>query len=56
VGPALDESRIGGMAIINAASREEAQKIANADKMVQSGHLSAEIHPVIFREPLSAAR
>jgi uncharacterized protein YciI len=48
VGPALDQGRIGGMAIINAASMEEAQRIANADKMVQSGHLTAEIHPVML--------
>jgi uncharacterized protein YciI len=47
VGPALDQGRIGGVAIINATSIEEAQKIANADKMVQSGHLVAEIHPVM---------
>lgn len=50
VGPALDQGRIGGMAIINAASMEEAQKIANADKMVQSGHLTAEIHPVMLAD------
>ncbi len=50
VGPALDQGRIGGMAIINAASMEEAQKIVNADKMVQSGHLTAEIHPVMLAD------
>jgi len=48
VGPALDEGRIGGMAIISATSLDEAQKIANADKMVQSGRLVAEIHPVML--------
>lgn len=53
VGPALDQGRIGGMAIINATSMEEAQKIANADKMVQGGHYVAEIHPVML-EDLSA--
>ena len=50
VGPVLDEGRIGGMAIINAASIEEAKKIVNADKMVQSGHLTAEIHPVMLAD------
>jgi uncharacterized protein YciI len=50
VGPALDQGRIGGVAIINATSIEEAQKIANADKMVQSGHLVAEIHPVMLAD------
>jgi uncharacterized protein YciI len=48
VGPVLDQGRIGGMAIINAASIEEARKIADADKMVQSGRLVAEIHPVML--------
>jgi uncharacterized protein YciI len=55
VGPALDEGRIGGMAIINATSMEEAKKIAEADKMVQGGRLVAEIHPVML-EDLSALR
>src|SRR6266446_6250116 len=50
VGPALDQGRIGGMAIINATSLEEAQKIANADRMVQSGRLVAEIHPVMLAD------
>src|SRR5260370_18688545 len=34
-GPVLDQGRIGGMAIINASSLEEATKIVNSDKMVQ---------------------
>ena len=50
VGPTLDQGRIGGMAIINATSLEEAQKIAKADKMVQSGRLVAEIHPVMLAD------
>jgi uncharacterized protein YciI len=50
VGPALDEGRIGGVAIINATSIEEARKIADADKMVQSGRLVAEIHPVMLED------
>ena len=50
VGPALDEGRIGGMAIINATSIEEAKKIAEADKMVQSGRMVAEIHPVMLED------
>jgi uncharacterized protein YciI len=55
VGPALDEGRIAGMAIINATSIEEAKKIVDADKMVQSGRLVAEIHPVMLVD-LSAVR
>jgi uncharacterized protein YciI len=50
VGPALDQGRISGVAIISAASLEEAQKIVNADKMVQSGRLVAEIHPVMLAD------
>jgi uncharacterized protein YciI len=50
VGPALDEGRIRGMAIMEATSMEEAKKIVNADKMVQSGHLVAEIHPVMLAD------
>jgi uncharacterized protein YciI len=53
VGPVLDEGRIRGMAIINAASIEEAKKIVNGDKMIQSGRMTAEIHPVML-EDLSA--
>jgi uncharacterized protein YciI len=55
VGPALDQGRVAGMAIINATSIEEAKKIADADKMVQSGRLVAEIHPVMLAD-LSAVR
>ena len=50
VGPVVDQGRIGGMAIINAASLAEAQKIVGADKMVQSGHATAEIHPVMLAD------
>ncbi len=38
------------MAIINASSLEEAAKIVNGDKMVQSGRLAAEIHPVMLAD------
>jgi len=48
VGPALDQGRIGGVAIIHASTLEEAQRIVSGDKMVQSGHLVAEIHPVML--------
>ncbi len=49
-GPVLDQGRIGGMAIINASSLEEASKIVNSDKMVQSGRLAPEIHPVMLAD------
>jgi len=48
VGPALDQGRFGGMAIIHASSIEEAQKIVSGDKMVQSGRFLVEIHPVML--------
>jgi len=49
-GPILDQERIGGMAIVNASSLEEAAKIVNSDKMVQSGRLAPEIHPVMLAD------
>ena len=49
-GPVVDQGRIGGMAIINASSLEEAAKIVNNDKMIQSGRLAAEIHPVMLAD------
>lgn len=54
-GPVVDGGRIGGMAIVNAASIDEAKKIVNADKMIQGGRLSAEIHPVMLAD-LSALK
>ena len=54
VGPTLDQGRIRGMAIINAATLEEAKKIVNGDKLVQSGQLTAEIHPVMLVDLSSA--
>lgn len=50
VGPAVDEGRVAGMAIISASSLEEAKKIVNRDRMVQSGRLAAEIHPVMLAD------
>lgn len=49
-GPVLDQGRIGGMAIINASSLEEATRVVNSDKTVQSGRLAAEIHPVMLAD------
>ena len=49
-GPVVDQGRIGGMAIINASSLEEATKIVDSDKMAQSGRLAAEIHPVMLAD------
>ena len=42
-GPCLD--RAFGLAIFEAASDEEAMRIANEDPAVQSGVMSVEVHP-----------
>jgi hypothetical protein len=43
------------MAIINAISLVEAEKIAKSDKMVQSGQFKAQVHPVMLVD-LSAVK
>jgi uncharacterized protein YciI len=54
-GPVVDQGRLGGMAIISTSSLEEAIKIVNSDKLMQSGRLAAEIHPVMLAD-LSSLR
>src|SRR5260370_40256278 len=49
-GPVVDQGRIGGMAIINASSLEEARKIVHSDRLVQSGRLASEIHPLVLAD------
>jgi uncharacterized protein YciI len=49
-GPFLDNDRIPGIAIINAASAEEARNIASADPTVQSGRMAVEIHPAMLAD------
>jgi uncharacterized protein YciI len=44
-GPLLDDDRIRGIAVINAASAEEARRIMSGDPMVQTGRLAVEVHP-----------
>ena len=55
VGPIREENRLRGMAIIKADSRDEAQRIASGDPLVQSGHLIVEVHPILL-EDLSSIR
>ena len=55
VGPITEENRLRGIAVIKADSLEEAQRIASADPLVQSGHLVAEVHPIML-EDLSSIR
>jgi len=48
VGPFTDNGQIRGMAVINAASAEEARALAEADPGVKSGRMAIEIHPGIL--------
>jgi uncharacterized protein YciI len=47
-GPFTDGERIGGMFIINAATKEEAQQLVSADPMVKSGFATIEFHAAMF--------
>ena len=47
-GPFTDGGQIRGMAVINAASAEEARAIAEADPGVKSGRMAIEVHPGIL--------
>jgi uncharacterized protein YciI len=49
-GPLLDDGRIRGMVIINAASAEEAESIVSGDPMVKSGRMAVEIHPAMLAD------
>ncbi len=49
-GPLTEENRIRGIAVIQAASLAEAQRIASNDPVVQSGHLSVEVHPILLED------
>jgi uncharacterized protein YciI len=50
VGPLTEENRIRGIAVIQAASLEEAQRIAGGDPAVQSGHMAVEVHPILLED------
>jgi len=50
VGPLTDDNRIGGIAVIQAASLEEAQRIASGDPTVQSGHMAVEVHSIMLED------
>ncbi|HEV2103455.1 MAG TPA: YciI family protein [Candidatus Acidoferrum sp.] len=50
VGPLTEDNRIRGIAVIQAASLEEAQRIAAGDPAVQSGHLAVEVHPILLED------
>ena len=48
VGPFTDNGKIRGMAIVSAASMDEARRILEADPMVTSGQMTIEIHPAVL--------
>ena len=50
VGPLTEDNRIRGIEVIQAASLEEAQRIAAGDPAVQSGHLAVEVHPILLED------
>jgi uncharacterized protein YciI len=50
VGPLTEDNRIRGIAVIQAASLEEAQRIASGDPAVQSGHMAVEVHPIMLED------
>jgi uncharacterized protein YciI len=50
VGPLTEDNRIRGIAVIQAASLEEAQRIASGDPAVQSGHIAVEVHPIMLED------
>jgi len=55
VGPITEENRLRGIAVIKADSLDEAQRLASGDPLVQSGHLTVEVHPILL-EDLSQTR
>lgn len=55
VGPLMEENRLRGIAIIQANSLEEAQRVANGDPLVQAGRLETEVHPIML-EDLSSVK
>lgn len=44
-GPLMDDGEIRGICVYNAASMEEAKKLAEDDPAVKAGRLMVEIHP-----------
>ena len=55
VGRLTEENRLRGIVVIKADSLEEAQRLASADALVQSGQLVVEVHPILL-EDLSSVR
>ena len=51
VGPVTEENRLRGIAVIEADSVEEAQKIASVDPL--QSHLVVRVHPILLEDPSS---
>jgi uncharacterized protein YciI len=49
-GPFLDNQRMRGFLIVNAASADEVREIVSGDPMVKSGRMAAEIHPAMMAD------
>ncbi|HXN24076.1 MAG TPA: YciI family protein [Candidatus Dormibacteraeota bacterium] len=49
-GPFLDNDRIRGMLMVNAASADEVREIVGGDPMVKSGRMAIEIHPIMMAD------
>jgi uncharacterized protein YciI len=47
-GPLLDEGDKQGLAIVSAASAEEAKRIAESDPAISAGHMAIELHPAML--------
>jgi len=50
VGPLTEDNRIRGIAVIRAASLEQAQRIASGDPAVKAGQLSVEVHAILLED------
>jgi uncharacterized protein YciI len=50
VGPLLDDDRIRGMALAQAANAEEAAQMERGDALVDGGWLKTEVHPVLLQD------
>ncbi len=47
-GPFVDEGKVGGIFIMEAASADQVKQILNGDPVVSSGFVDVEIHPAML--------
>ena len=48
VGPALDDGRFKGLAVVNASTVEEAKQAWAGDPFVKAGQTALEVHPIML--------